>query len=114
MPTEPIHIRYTLEFKRNLRALAKKYRSIRSDIQPLIDQLQAGALPGDQVPGVGLTIFKVRLKNSDLQKGKRSGYRCLYYLKTRNDVILVTLYSKSEQSDISMVRLQTVLREFDE
>jgi len=51
MPGEPVSISFTLEFKRNLRALSKKYRSIRSDIQPLIDNLLAGELPGDQVPG---------------------------------------------------------------
>lgn len=111
MPTDPVRISFTLEFKRNLRALAKKYRSIRSDIQTLIDQLLAGELPGDHVPGVNLTIFKVRLKNSDIQKGKRSGYRCIYYLKTRDDIILVTIYSKSEQSDVSAELLHIILRE---
>ena len=111
MPGEPVSISFTLEFKRNLRALAKKYRSIRSDIQPLIDNLLAGELPGDQVPGVNLTIFKVRLQNSDIQKGKRSGYRCIYYLKTRNIIILVTVYSKSEQSDISTAKLRSILHE---
>jgi mRNA-degrading endonuclease RelE of RelBE toxin-antitoxin system len=111
MPAKPVAISFTLEFKRNLRALAKKYRSIRSDIQPLIDHLLAGELPGDQVPGVSLTIFKVRLQNSDIQKGKRSGYRCIYYLKTHHDIILVTLYSKTEQSDISTAKLRSILQE---
>lgn len=111
MPGKPANISFTFEFKRNLRALAKKYRSIRSDIQPLIDRLLAGELPGDRVPGVSLTIFKVRLQNSDIQKGKRSGYRCVYYLKTRNDIILVTVYSKSEQSDISAAKLRSILQE---
>ncbi|TWJ14288.1 type II toxin-antitoxin system RelE/ParE family toxin [Geobacter argillaceus] len=111
MPADHVNISFTLEFKRNLRALAKKYRSIRSDIQPLVDQLLAGDFPGDQVPGVSLTIFKVRLKNSNIQKGKRSGYRCIYYLKTHHDIILVTVYSKSEQSDVSTVRLQAILQE---
>jgi mRNA-degrading endonuclease RelE of RelBE toxin-antitoxin system len=111
MPGKPVNISFTLEFKRNLRALAKKYRSIRSDIQPLIDHLLAGELPGDQVPGVSLTIFKVRLQNSDIQKGKRSGYRCAYYLKTCNDIILVTVYSKSEQSDISAAKLRSIIQE---
>ena len=111
MTTDPVNISFTFEFKRNLRALAKKYRSIRSDIQPLIDQLLAGELPGDHVTGVNLTIFKVRLKNTDLQKGKRSGYRCIYYLKSRGDIILVTIYSKSEQSDVSAGQLHAILRE---
>ena len=111
MPAEPVSISFTFEFKRNLRALAKKYRSIRSDIQPLIDQLTAGTFPGDQVPGVSLTIFKVRLQNSDIQKGKRSGYRCIYYLKTRNDIILITIYSKSEQSDVTAAKVHSILQE---
>lgn len=49
----PIAVRFTPEFKRNLHALAKKYRHIRSDVQPVIDALQSGTLLGDQVPGVG-------------------------------------------------------------
>jgi len=111
MPIEPVAISFTLEFKRNLRILARKYRSIRSDLQPLIDQLQAGDLPGDQVTGTGFAIFKVRMKNSDIQKGKRSGYRCTYYLQTRNNIILVTIYSKSEQSDISSDQIRSILLE---
>lgn len=113
MLTEPVNISFTFEFKRNLRALAKKYRSIRSDLQPLIDQLLIGVLPGDQVPGVSLTIFKVRLQNSDIQKGKRAGYRCIYYLKTRNDIILITLYSKSEQADVTAAKIHSILQEME-
>jgi mRNA-degrading endonuclease RelE of RelBE toxin-antitoxin system len=37
--------------------------------------LQKGELVGDRVSGVGNTIFKARVRNSDIQKGKRSGYR---------------------------------------
>ncbi len=80
MPSEPgkrVQIEYTPEFKRNLRALAKKYRHIRSDIQPVIDQLGAGEVPGDQIPRTGYTVFKIRARNSDIQKGKRSGYRLI-------------------------------------
>lgn len=111
MPTESVSISFTLEFKRNLRSLAKKYRSIRSDLQPVIDRLQSGDLPGDQITGVKLPIFKVRLQNSDIQKGKRSGYRCIYYLKTDNDIILVTIYSKTEQVDVSAARLKSIIQE---
>jgi len=109
--TDPFTISFTLEFKRNLRALAKRYRSIRSDVKPLIDNLMAGELPGNQVTGVSLAIFKVRLQNSDIQKGKRSGYRCIYYLKTRNNIVLITVYSKSDQSDVSATRLRSILHE---
>ncbi|RZB30927.1 MAG: hypothetical protein AEth_00881 [Candidatus Argoarchaeum ethanivorans] len=104
MPSEPaesVQVEYTQEFKRNSRALAKKYRHIRSDVQPAIDQLQAGEVMGDQVPRTRYTIFKVRVRNSDIQKGKRSGYRMIYHLRTPKNIILVTIYSKLDQSDIS-------------
>ena len=45
-PAEPVQVEFTQEFKRNLRALAKKYRHIRSDVQPVIDQLRAGEVIG--------------------------------------------------------------------
>ncbi|MBX3058493.1 MAG: type II toxin-antitoxin system RelE/ParE family toxin [Anaerolineae bacterium] len=108
-----IELRYTAEFKRNLRALSKKYRHIRSDIQPVIDAIQVGNFPGDQVPGVGYTIYKVRVQNRDLQKGKRSGYRLIYYLQTPKQVILITVYSKTEQADISAVQLRHILSKLD-
>ncbi len=72
-----LKIVYTPEFKRNLRILAKKYRHIRSDIQPVIKKLQAGEFPGDQIQGTGYTLFKVRVQKSDIGKGKRSGYRLI-------------------------------------
>jgi mRNA-degrading endonuclease YafQ of YafQ-DinJ toxin-antitoxin module len=44
MQTDPplIQIEVTAKFQRNLRILAKKYRNIRNDIQPIIEQLQSG------------------------------------------------------------------------
>lgn len=108
-----IQIEFTPELKRNLRALAKKYRHVRSDIQPVIDRLEAGEIVGDQVPGTGYSIFKVRIQNSDIRKGKRAGYRCLYYIKTPSKIILVTLYSKLEQADVSAAELRRILKEFE-
>jgi mRNA-degrading endonuclease YafQ of YafQ-DinJ toxin-antitoxin module len=42
-----IQVEASPTFDRNLRALAKKYRSIRNDIQPVIEQLEQGELPID-------------------------------------------------------------------
>jgi mRNA-degrading endonuclease RelE of RelBE toxin-antitoxin system len=69
-------------FSRNLRTLAKKYRHIRNDIQPIIEQLEQGEFPGDQIPEIGYVVFKLRVRNSDTQKGKSGGYRLIYYVKT--------------------------------
>lgn len=114
MPSEPaeqVHIEYTPEFKRNLRALAKKYRHIRSDVQPVIEKLEAGEVMGVQVPRTPYAIFKVRVRNSDIQKGKRSGYRMIYHIKRPKHIILVTIYSKLDQADISTEEIRRILKE---
>ena len=117
MPNSPkpaVNIFFTPEFKRNVRALAKKYPHIRSDVQPLIEKLQHGEWIGDQVQGTGYAIFKVRNRNSDASRGKSGGYRAIYYLKTQTAIILVTIYSKTEQSDISAAKIRKILSEFSE
>ena len=106
-------VEFTPEFKRNLRRLSKKYRSIRSDIEPVIDQLLANELPGDQIPGTGYTIYKVRVKNSDTRKGKSGGYRLIYYLLRVDHAILLTIYSKLDQGDITAKRLKEIIAEVE-
>jgi mRNA-degrading endonuclease RelE of RelBE toxin-antitoxin system len=110
-PEPPRDVRFTPEFKRNLRQLAKKYRHIRSDIQPVIDTLVAGELPGDQIPGIGFPIYKVRIRNSDARRGKSGGYRMIYYLPTDVSIVLITLYSKTEQQDIEPQEIHALLQE---
>jgi len=109
-----IQVEVSPTFNRNLRALAKKYRSIRNDIQPVIEQLEKGELPGDQIPEVGYAVFKLRVRNSDTQKGKRGGYRLIYYVKTAIAIILLTIYTKSEQVDIAADDLRSIIAEYDQ
>ena len=101
-------------FNRNLRALAKKYRSIRDDIQPIIEQIEQGELPGDKIPGITYTVFKLRVRNSDTQKGKSGGYRLIYYLKTITGIILLTIYTKSEQVDIAVKDIQGMIADYEQ
>ena len=107
-----IDVQFTPEFKRNLRTLAKKYRHIRDDVDPVIEALQAGEILGDQIPGVGYTLFKVRVRNQDSARGKSGGYRVIYYLKASTNIIMVTIYSKTEQADISAAQIRRIVGEF--
>jgi mRNA-degrading endonuclease RelE of RelBE toxin-antitoxin system len=109
----PIEIALTPHFQRDLRDLAKRYRSIRLDLQPLIEQLQSGETPGDRVTGTKYQIFKVRLKNSNIQKGKSGGYRVIYYLKTEAEIILATIYSKSDLSDVSNHVIEEAIAQYE-
>ncbi|MEQ8994968.1 MAG: hypothetical protein RID53_00500 [Coleofasciculus sp. B1-GNL1-01] len=58
-----VEVRFTLPFKRRLKSLSKHYRQIRKDIQPIIDELQAGNFVGAQIAGTNYVVFKVRAKN---------------------------------------------------
>ncbi|MEG3842736.1 type II toxin-antitoxin system RelE/ParE family toxin [Microcoleus sp. herbarium14] len=100
-------------FTKNLRNIAKKYRSIRNDIQPVIEQLERGELPGARISGIGCDLFKVRVKNSDIQKGKSGGYRLIYYVKTENGIILLTVYAKSAQADIPADEIMCIIVEYE-
>jgi mRNA-degrading endonuclease RelE of RelBE toxin-antitoxin system len=116
MQTDPpsIQIDLTPRFQRDLRDLAKRYRQVRSDLQPLIEQLQTGELPGDRISGVTYTVFKVRLKNSSVQKGKSGGYRVIYYLKTNDRIILATIYSKSDFADVGAEVIESAIAQYEQ
>lgn len=113
MPNNPQapEIVYTPEFKRNLRRLLKKYRHIKSDVQPIIQDLLQGSTPGDQIPDIRYEVFKVRAKNSDAAKGKRGGYRIIYYRPSGGPIVLITIYSKTEQSDITAAEIRRIILE---
>jgi len=108
-----MQVEYSAAFKRQLKRLARRYRQIKNDIKPIIDDLIEGKTPGDQITGTGYTLYKVRAKNSDSQRGKSGGYRVIYYLKTDTHCTLVTLYSKSDQGDIEANELNRILTEIE-
>ncbi|NET74150.1 MAG: type II toxin-antitoxin system RelE/ParE family toxin [Sphaerospermopsis sp. SIO1G2] len=108
-----IQVQVSTVFHRNIRNFAKKYRSIRNDIQPVIEQLESGDLPGDKIPGIGYDVFKLRVRNSDIQKGKSGGYRLIYYVKTATGIILLTIYAKSEQADILGDEIRSIITEYE-
>ena len=104
-----IEVRFTLPFVRRLKPLNKRYRKIQSDIQPMIEQLQNGNLIGDQISGLDFTIFKVRAKNSDIPTGKSGGYRLIYQVVSPELILLLLIYAKSDQSDVSVEEIEDAI-----
>ncbi|MDB9458145.1 type II toxin-antitoxin system RelE family toxin [Dolichospermum circinale] len=109
----PISIQFSPEFEKQLHKLSKRYRKIRDDIEPVILQLQKGEIIGDRFIGLGekYQVYKVRVKNSNIQKGKSGGYRLIYYLKSATNIILLTVYSKSDQEDIAVAVIQEIIEQ---
>ncbi|RLT34348.1 MAG: hypothetical protein DWI57_16710 [Chloroflexi bacterium] len=67
---------------------------------------------GDVIPG-GFGVRKLRISNSDIAKGKSSGYRLLYLVEDEPEPVLyiLLLYFKSDRSDVSVAELQQLLKE---
>ena len=111
MPSKAVRLSYTGAFHRQLKHLARKYRHLGADLQPLLDQLAAGETPGDRVQAVQTIVYKVRVPNRDARRGKSGGYRVIYVLESADLRLLLAIYSKTEQSDISADQLQRILEE---
>ncbi len=80
-------------FDKQFKKLSKKYNLIKSDIEELItgfDELHQQATP------IKSNLYKIRLANSNKNKGKSAGYRVYYYIKIEATVYLLTIYDKSE------------------
>ena len=99
---------------RDLKYLSKKYPRALDDVMGLIGRLQNGETPGDQIPGVGFTVYKTRIKSSDLAKGKSSGYRVIYYIRAADHIILVAIYIKSQQVDIIAEEIRRIINEYEQ
>jgi mRNA-degrading endonuclease RelE of RelBE toxin-antitoxin system len=104
---------FSARFASDFKKLRKRYRNIDSDVRPLTERLKAGETPGDQIAGTGYTVYKVRLSNSDAQRGKSGGYRVIYYLQLADHVILLTIYSKSDQTDIPADTIHRLIEDLE-
>lgn len=97
----------TPEFIKNLKTLKKKYKNIKNDVLELANELE-------KIPTIGIDLgnntFKIRIKNSDNNKGKSAGYRIVTYCINENkEVFLVTIYSKSEKENILDIELKDLI-----
>lgn len=112
MTNEPtVHVELTRRFRRDIKRLRVKYRRVQEDVQTLIERLESGDVFGDRVQGVKHPVYKVRLKSSDLTRGKSGGYRVIYFVRTVEKVFLVTIYAKSEQTDIKPEEIRRIIEE---
>jgi mRNA-degrading endonuclease RelE of RelBE toxin-antitoxin system len=106
-------IRFAPHFTQDFKQLQKRYRRIGDDLRPVLDQLRRAETPGEQIQNVGYPVYKVRIKNSDAKRGKSGGYRAVYYLEMIDLVVMITIYSKSDQSDIPSETLRRIIEEYE-
>ncbi len=100
-------------FKRRLGRLERKYRKTIDEVERLITRLEQGERPGDRIPGVGCAVYKVRLPNRAARRGKSGGFRVIYYAQFSDRVTLLTIYSKTDDTDISSAEIRGLVQEVE-
>ncbi|SFP47754.1 type II toxin-antitoxin system RelE family toxin [Hydrogenimonas thermophila] len=103
-------INYVPSFGKDLKKLSRKYRSIKKDYENLLKILSINE-PHQIGTPIGKNCYKLRLKNSDNQKGKSGGYRVIYFYIENDDVTLLAIYSKSEIENIDENEIEKRLLE---
>lgn len=102
-------------FEKDLFKLARKYPKVLDNVADLFERLEGGSIEGDPVPRLNLNgdkVFKTRLENPDANKGKSGGFRVIWYLVTSKGYIYpLTIYSKSDQEDISSTEIRKLAKQ---
>jgi mRNA-degrading endonuclease RelE of RelBE toxin-antitoxin system len=112
MPNKPpVQVELADYFLKDLKRLYKKYPKVRTDVQAFVRLLETGETPGDQIPDVGYSVYKVRIQNSSAQRGKSGGYRIIYYVQTADSLILLTIYSKTERENLSTEEIRRIIKD---
>lgn len=103
---------FSPQFTKSLERLSRKYHHVVDEVEKLVDQLEEGETPGDQIRGTGYTVYKTRLRSPDAGRGKSGGFRVIYYIRTATRIILITIYAKSERADILPDEIRRIIEEY--
>ena len=53
----------------------------------------------------------MRLRSQDSRRGKRGGYRAVYYIHTPEHIIMLVIYAKTRQEEVSPDLIRRVIEE---
>ncbi len=101
-------------FDRQVKRLAKKYKSLKEDLQELTNALRSDPAVGADL---GNGVRKVRMAIRAKGKGKSHGARVITHtavISVREGVVtLLAIYDKAEQSTITSKEIEQLLRELE-
>lgn len=103
---EGIIIIYSPIFIKKAKHLKKKHLSLISDLTKLESALIINPKTGTDL---GNGIFKIRLAVKSKGKGKSGGYRVITYLQTENEIVMIYIYDKSEEANITKQDIQKII-----
>ena len=87
-------------FDKQLKRLAKKYPSLKSEYSELVKQLSSQPTQGTPL---GNDCYKIRLAIASKGKGKSGGARIITYVTfIENEVYMLSIYDKSEAAELTL------------
>lgn len=98
-------------FDKEVKKLSKKYNLIKEDLNNFVLDFDTIHKESTSIKN---NLYKVRLSNSNKNKGKRAGYRIYYYLKVNDTVYLLTIYDKSQIESINENTLNQYIEELSQ
>ena len=107
----PTTVSLSDSFQKELKRLARKYPRVLDVVETFVSTLESDQRPGDKIPRVGYDVYKVRLKNPSARRGKSGGFRIIYYVPLADSVVLLTIYSKTAQTDITPEEIRRALQD---
>jgi mRNA-degrading endonuclease RelE of RelBE toxin-antitoxin system len=106
-----MEVRYSDDFRKSAKKLAKRYKSLKNDLKTFTNSLKDNPRQGTEL---FTDVYKIRVKNSDNNKGKSAGYRIITYLITQDEILLVNVYSKSDISNLSDEDINMTIKQYKE
>jgi mRNA-degrading endonuclease RelE of RelBE toxin-antitoxin system len=99
----------TPRFRNELKRLAKKFPSLKTEYDSLIDSLSIQPIQGTPI---GKDCYKIRLAIASKGKGKSGGARVITNIYVAEETVyLLSIYDKSERSTISSEEIFQLLKE---
>lgn len=90
-----------------LKKLSKKYKNIERDVDNFLLNISSIDDLGIELKS---NVYKVRIANSDKNKGKSAGYRLITYVKVKDNALhLIYIYDKSALENITEKELDALL-----
>lgn len=107
------NIRSIPRFDKQVKALAKKYPSLKKDLKALFDELETNPMAGTLLFD---EVYKIRMAISSKNKGKSGGARVIYLnlfalQENNDDIVMLSIYDKSEHETITDRQIKDALRE---
>ena len=104
-------VEVTERFRRDAKALRKKYPSLKEDLERLISSLEENPIQGVLIRA---DCYKIRVTITSKARGKSGGARAITHVHVDGEkVYLLSIYDKSEKENISERDLEDRLKDIE-